>query len=91
MIKTFKHAGLREFFETGKSAKVNPDLRKRIRARLEALALATKLQDLPQNIGLHLYTDVKPPLYSVDVSGPWRILFNWEEGAATNVDLVQPH
>jgi plasmid maintenance system killer protein len=32
-------------------------------------------------------------LWSVDVNGPWRILFKWdaEHGMAYDVDLDQPH
>jgi plasmid maintenance system killer protein len=27
----------------------------------------------------------------VDVNGPWRITFEWQDGEAVKVDLVQDH
>jgi proteic killer suppression protein len=46
VIVSFRHAGLRELFETGKSRKVQPDLHKRCRRAMDALHAATALSDL---------------------------------------------
>ena len=32
-----------------------------------------------------------PERYALDVNGPWRITFEWEEGEAHRVDLEQYH
>ena len=46
MIKSFRHKGLAELFETGASRGVRRDLIKRALRRLDALHRAGQLQDL---------------------------------------------
>lgn len=91
MITSFKHKGLAELFELGSSRRVKPDLQTRSLRRLDVLHQAESLTDL--NVpgfnfhGLHGL----PKRYSIHVNGPWSITFEWEEGEAFNVDLVQYH
>lgn len=33
----------------------------------------------------------KPERYALDVNGPWRITFEWQDGEALRVDLEQYH
>lgn len=46
MIKSFKHKGLKKFFETGSVAGINPAHRQKIRFRLAALDTATIIEDM---------------------------------------------
>ena len=91
MIKSFKHKGLFELFEAGRTRRVRPDLQSRCLRRLEALDQAEILTDL--NVpgfkfhGLHGV----PKRYSIHVNGPWCITFEWKEGEALRVDLEQYH
>lgn len=91
MIKSFKHKGLAELFERGRSGKVSNELQSRALRRLDALDQSESLKEL--NIpgfnfhGLH----GKPKRYSIHVNGPWRITFEWEDGDAYRVDLQQYH
>jgi proteic killer suppression protein len=91
MIKSFKHKGLAELFERGKSRKVRQDLQSRALRRLDSLDQAREIKDL--NIpgfdfhGLH----TKPKRYSIHVNGPWCITFEWEVEDALRVDLEQYH
>ena len=91
MIKGFRHKGLAELFERGRTSRVRPDLQSRCLRRLEALDQAELLTDL--NVpgfnfnGLHGV----PKRYSIHVSGPWSITFEWEDGEALRVDLEQYH
>jgi len=91
VIETFRHKGLKEVFETGRSAKVPPNLRQRCSDRLEALDAATKLEDL--NLpGYDLHQLHSTPLrYSIHVNGPWAITFEWEAPHAIRADLEQYH
>ena len=91
MIGSIRHKGLKELFETGRSAAVPPQLRKRCANLLEVLEEAENLNDLSgPGFGTHpLHT--KPPRYAMSVSGPWRITFQFEEGNALLVDLEQYH
>ena len=91
MIKSFKHKGLSELFETRRTRRVRSDLQSRCLRRLEALDQAEILSDL--NVpgfnfhGLH----GAPKRYSIQVNGPWCITFEWTEGEALRVDLEQYH
>jgi len=91
MIKSFRHRGLKEAFETGKSSKVAVNQLSRIIGRLDALHRATNLKQLDQpGFNFHALRQFKPPRYSIWISGAWRITFEWEGGAA-RVDLEQYH
>jgi len=91
MIKSFRHKGLSELFETGRSRKVNKELQSRCLRRLEALDQAEVLKDM--NIpGFDFHSlHGEPKRYSMHVNGPWCITFEWEEGEALRVDLEQYH
>ena len=91
VIVSFLHKGLKELFETGRSAKVAAELRKRCERRLDALDAASKLEDL--NLpGFNLHEmHTKPVRHSIHVNGPWCITFQWEKGNAKKVDLDQYH
>ncbi|MGD0190824.1 MAG: type II toxin-antitoxin system RelE/ParE family toxin [Rhizomicrobium sp.] len=92
MIVSFAHKGLKELFETGRSRRVRPDLWKRCVQILDALHATNDLQEL-RLPGLRLHPDnrFKPVRWRVDVNGPWRITFEWEDGESYKVDLVQDH
>jgi toxin HigB-1 len=91
MITSWKSAALRELFETGHSRRVDQKLQKRALARLEALNRAKDLRDLHlPGYELHKWEGYTAR-WSISVSGHWRILFDWINGEARNVDLAQPH
>ena len=46
MIRSFRHQGLAELFEQGRSRRVRPDLQARCLERLDALDQAQTLQDV---------------------------------------------
>lgn len=93
MIRSFRHKGLRDLFLRGGSAAVRPDLRKRSLARLDALDAATELRQLNlPRFRLHPLKGGQAGPWAIDVSGPWRITFEWgEDGDAYRVDLEQYH
>jgi toxin HigB-1 len=92
MIQSFADKGLKELFETGKSRRVRQDLTKRCIQILDAIHQAKMLDDLKLP-GLRLHPDsrTRPARWRVDVNGPWRITFEWKDGDAHKVDLVQDH
>jgi toxin HigB-1 len=67
------------------------ELRDRCVRRLDALDTAQSLVDL--NLpGFNLYElRGKPLRYSIHVSGPWAITFEWIPPKAQRVDLEQYH
>lgn len=91
MITSFKHRGLKELYERASSAKVRPDLKKRILVRLDVLRDALTLQDLNRpGFNFHPLRG-SPQRYSIHINGPWCITFEFEEGNAFRVDLEQYH
>ena len=91
MIESFWHRGLRELFETVKSARVRADLHHRALVRLAAIDNAATLEALHQpGFDLHALRG-RPRRYSIHINGPWRITFEWREGRALRVDLEQYH
>lgn len=91
MIRSFRHKSLAQLFQTGRSGKVNPALRKRCLERLDALDAAEQPEDM--NIpGFDFHgLQGKPKRYTVHVNGPWCITFEFEAGDAWRVDLEQYH
>ena len=91
MIRSFKHKGLAEVFERGRSRQVWQDLQGRCLRRLESLDHAESLMDLHvPGFNFHGLRGA-PPRYSIHVNGPWCITFEWEDGDALRVDLEQYH
>ena len=92
MIDSFAHKGLKELFRTGKTKRIRPDLQARVLEILDAIEHMQTLKDLALP-GLRLHPDsrYRPTRWRVDVNGPWRITFEFEDGKASKVDLVQDH
>ena len=91
MIRSFRHKGLAELFESGRSRRVRQDLQARALRRLDALEQADALSDLNvPGFDFHGLRGV-PKRYSIHVNGPWCITFEWEDGEALRVDLEHYH
>ena len=92
MIKSFKHKGLKTFFYTGDTRGVNPNHASKIADTLDRLDAAHDLRDMNYpGSGLHLLRPRSDKIYSVSVSGAWRITFRFEDGDAHIVDYQQYH
>jgi len=91
MIRSFRHKGLKELFRDGRSAKVAANLTEGIIHILDALDVAAKPDDM--NVpGWNFHgLQGKPKRYTTHVNGPWCITFEFEDGEALQVDLVQYH
>jgi proteic killer suppression protein len=91
-IKSFRHKGLKRMFENGQARLVNPSLRSRVENILAVLDASPSALDLatPGN-RLHELTGDQAGVWSVAVSGNWRIVFRFTDGNAYDVDLVDYH
>ena len=92
MIQDFRHRGLALLFARDDRRKVQADYADkiaRILARLEEASLATDM-DLP-GFRLHRLKGDLAGFWSVTVSGNWRIIFRFDGGHASDVDLVDYH
>jgi toxin HigB-1 len=92
MIKTFRHKGLKQLFETGRSRSVSADLTRRLIRQLDLLNRATGPTDmnLPGN-RLHELKGDRKGIWSITVSGNWRLTFTFEGEDAHDVDLEDYH
>lgn len=92
MIKGFKDKGLRQFAATGSTAKLSVQKVDRLSAILSALNVATAPDQM--NVPGWRFHELKPRssgVYSVTISGNWRITFSFEGVDAIDVDLVDYH
>lgn len=92
MIRTWRHKGLKELFEKGRSRRVRPDLQARALLMLDALDAATSPSGLHlPGFDFHRLRGHRPPRYTIHVNGPWCITFEFRDGEAHRVDLEQYH
>lgn len=92
MIKSTKGTATRQFLETGKSKFSGLD-RELALQRMAELNAAVTLQDLGKlsSVGLHKLKGNLRAYWSIDINGPWRILFKFEAGHAFEVHVHDPH
>ena len=92
MIESFRHKGLKLLFERGDRRKVLPDYADKIERILARLEEASEIgnMDLP-GFRLHPLKGAFAGYWAVTVSGNWRIVFRFEQGHASDVDLIDYH
>ncbi len=92
MIKSVKGAATRQFIQSSKSkfSGLDEDM---ARQRLSELNAATSLSDLGRlnSTGLHKLKGRLKAYWSIDVNGPWRVLFKLTAGNAYEVHIHDPH
>lgn len=92
MIKSWKHKGLKKFFEEGSLKGIQPAHARRLTLILQRLNAAVQAEDL--NLpGMHFHT-LSGKLtgnYSVSVNGNWRIIYEFDGGDAILVDYLDYH
>jgi len=92
MIKSFKHKGLRFFYETGSAAGIQPAHKKRLRLQIAALETAAKIEDMDiPGFRLHPLKGERKGLWSISVSANWRITFEFQDGNAYVVNYEDYH
>ena len=92
MIKSFRHKGLREFFETGSVAGIQSKHAVRIELQLTYLNLARSPAEMQvAGWNLHPLKGKDRGLWAVKVNGNWRLTFGFEEGNAILVDYRDYH
>jgi proteic killer suppression protein len=79
MIKSFRHKGPKNFFETGSKAGIQPDHAAKLRIQLTRLDDATCPQDMAApGWRLHRLTADLDEHWAITVSGNWRLTFRFE-------------
>jgi toxin HigB-1 len=92
MIASFKHRGLKRLYERGDRSGVGPNMLARVEEILTILDAAKTVEELDiPGYRLHRLTGVLRGFWSVRVTGNWRIVFRFTDGAAHDVDLTDYH
>lgn len=92
MIKSFRHKGLRRFFETGSAAGVQASHIRRLRMQLTALDTATTIDDMDlPGFRLHSLKGDQKGRWAVTVNGNWRITFEFVDSNAYIIDYEDYH
>ena len=91
-IRGIKHRGLHRFFDRGDARRLHPEHVVRIAAILEALDRPDALSLLALPIyRRHPLKGDRKGLWSVRVSGNWRLVFRFDRGDAFDLDLMDYH
>jgi len=92
MIKSFRHKGLRRFYETPVSRLCCLSHKKRLRIQLVALDTAATIEDMDiPGFKLHPLKGDRKELRSISVSGNWRITFEFKDGNTYVVNYEDYH
>lgn len=92
MIVDFKCKETRTLFEKGESKRFGAVAKSALR-KLDMLDAAARLEDLripPSNHLERLHGD-RSNQFSIRVNEQWRLCFEWRDGAAHNVEIVDYH
>lgn len=92
MIKSFRHKGLRRFFETGSTSGVQAGHAKRLRMQLAALDTAQSIDDMAiPGFRLHPLKGEMRGRWSITVNGNWRVTFEFQDGNTYVLDYEDYH
>jgi proteic killer suppression protein len=92
MIKSFKHKGLAKFFTTGSTAGIQAQHAARLEERLQALHTAITIEDMDlPGWRLHSLKGDHAGLWAINVSGNWRVVFEFVDGRAYIVNYEDYH
>jgi proteic killer suppression protein len=92
MIVSFRHKGLKQFFERNDRKLLQANMVERIALILTTLHAAQKIEGMRlPSFRLHPLKGELAGFWSVTVRANWRIIFRFEGGEAFDVDLVDYH
>ena len=92
VIKSFRHKGLRRFFETGSKSGIQAAHATKLRLQLAALEQAVKPDDLSASSwALHPLKGELKGHWALTVNGNWRMVFAFDGEDAVLVDYRDNH
>jgi proteic killer suppression protein len=93
MIRTWRNASTRKVWETGRSDQFRGLDADAARDLLAALNVATTLKDISplESVGLHKLKGDRRGQWAMTVNQRWRICFEFRDGDALNVEIVDYH
>lgn len=92
MIKTFKHKGLKLYYETGGTRGIQSKHASRLRMQLAAMDSAIEVSDLDiPGYKLHPLKGDRKGIWAISVSGNWRLTFEFRDGHVYLLDYEDYH
>jgi len=92
MIRSFRHRGLKRFYERDDASPIHAAHRKKVARILADLDSARAPQDMDfPGLRLHPLTGNLKGFWSVTVSANWRIIFRFDDTDVVDVDLIDYH
>lgn len=92
MIKSFKHKGLKSYFEDNSTAGIIPQHAKKLQIQLAVLNSAGKVADLDlPGYRLHPLKGDRNGIWAITVKANWRITFEFHDGDAYIVNYEDYH
>lgn len=92
MIVSFKHRGLKAFYDGRTARRVTPEHVQKLRDILAVLDRSRRPQDVDiPGFRLHPLKGERKGQYAVTVTGNWRVTFRFEEGEVVDVDYLDYH
>jgi toxin HigB-1 len=92
MIQKFKHKGLKQLFESGKTSGVNSQHVTRLRYVLALLETAETIEDMDlPGLKVHELKGKRAGTWAVKISGNWRVTFKLKKGDVLDVNYEDYH
>jgi toxin HigB-1 len=92
MIGRFQHRGLKILYDRDDRRGVSAELVEKTARVLARLDVATRAEELKlPGFGLHRLEGDLAGYWSIAVRGEWRIIFRFDAGNTTDIDLVEYH
>jgi proteic killer suppression protein len=93
VIRNFKDKETQKIFERQRSRKLPSDIQQVALRKLRMLNRSQTLQELriPPANRLERLSGDRDGQYSIRVNDQWRICFDWQDGDAMNVEIVDYH
>jgi proteic killer suppression protein len=93
MIKSFRDREAERIFNRSFSRRLPPDIQRTALRRLLYLHAVKDLRDLtaPPSLRLEALRGDRQGQYSIRINERWRICFEWVDGDAIDVELVDDH
>lgn len=92
MIRSIKGSATRQFLESGRARfrGLDQTLAQQRLAELNAVPSLKALSPL-RSVGLHKLKGDRAGRWAINVNGPWRIVFEFRDGNAYEVEIVDYH
>lgn len=92
MIRSFKHKGLRQLFETGSKRGIPQQLVDRLTLQLDVLNRAKELRDISlPGFHLHQLKGDRRDSWAIKVTANWRLVFQFRDENVHDVDFKDYH